>query len=127
LSAWDEYRAKPYFYEVHFGFVLDFLKEYARVFRKDLSSTCFVVCSNKSIKPTDFPGLHWVFCGKTLIQDILTLAQCDSLVGSNSSLSALASWWGNHALVPIQKQPDWDYYLGQDQYFEDKYLTAVNY
>jgi hypothetical protein len=127
LAIWDDYNAKPYFYETHFGFIADFLKSYARVFHKDLSSTCFVVCSNKSVKPNSFPGLNWVFCGKNLVQDILTLASCDGLVGSDSTLSAFASWWGNLPLVPIQKQPDWDYYSGRTGYAEDKNLTAVNF
>ena len=126
-EAWKTYAAKPFFYPLHFSFVRVFLKSYCDFFHKYPNETCFVICSNKSVPEEDFPGMHCVLSKGNCIEDMLTLASCDCVIGSDSTLSALSSWWGDLPLIAMQENPDWGYYTDKKGYFENKYVTAVHY
>lgn len=125
LREWEQMDAKSFFYEEHLGFVRSFLEEYLKEFKKNRERTCFILFStNKMNFEKYFSGLHIVFSGGNPIEDILTMSCCDVIIGSNTSFSPLASYWGDIPLIVFQKNPDWSYYKDKKGYFENKYVSG---
>ncbi len=108
--------------------VRQILNEYIQQFKVNKETTCFVVCSNGEIDFSCFNGLNMVKSGKNFIEDLFILASCDLIIGSDSTFGSFASYYGNIPHIVFKKEPiDWEYYQGQNGYFENKYcLTACN-
>ncbi len=53
---------------------------------------------------------------------LFLLATCSVVIGTNTTLSNTAAWFGNVPHVVTKKTLiDWRYYFGKDTYFENKY------
>jgi Glycosyl transferase family 11 len=65
----------------------------------------FLICSNVPQKPEDFSPLNVAFATNHLIEDLYALAQCDYLIGTLSTYTLWASFYGEVPLYTIQ-DPD---------------------
>ncbi len=97
---------------------------------KSLSATevTFILCSDGPINEPIFSGLT---IKKGLGQDtadLFTLAQTDTIIGSNSTYGAFASYYGNVPFIVFERpMVDWEYYRGRTTFFENKKSTLVFY
>ena len=52
------------------------------------------------------------------------LSRCSVVIGTNTTFSNLAAWFGNVPHIVTTNEPiDWNYYNGKTTYFENKYAT----
>jgi hypothetical protein len=87
--------------------------------------TLFVVCSDGPLDLSAFAGLAAVRGPGSPIDDLLTLASCDLLVGSNSTFGGFASYYGDVPLIVLQRGGlNWDYYADKTGYFEDEHFMC---
>ena len=82
------------FYETH---------QYAKVMHSIAAQfpgrkVAFLVCSDEQQNPSAFAGLHVTLSDNPAAVDMYALADCDLIVGPNSSFSQWASFYGN---VPL--------------------------
>lgn len=55
------------------------------------------------------------------------LSKCDVIIGTNSTFSNTAAWFGNIPhIVTSEESLDWDYYRNKTVYFENKYATFTH-
>ncbi len=62
---------------------------------KEASNVVFVLCSDEPINENVFMGLNYVKGPGSEIEDLYILAYTDTIIGSNSSFGAWASYYGN--------------------------------
>lgn len=104
------------------------LNSYVDFFKKDKEKTVFIICSDGKIDLKKFDRLNIEFPNKSFMEDLFMLAYSDFIIGANSTFGGIASFLGNATLAIFQrKNVDWDYYKNRDGFFEDKYLTMMDY
>ncbi len=92
------------------------------------SETQFLITSDGRIQEDIFSGLNILVSKNTVGTDIFTLAACDVIIGSDSTLSHFAAYYGNIPHIIMKKETmDWEYYKGKQTYFPNKYLTIMAY
>lgn len=58
------------------------------------------------------------------VTNLFLLSKCSVVIGTNSTFSNLAAWFGNIPHIVATDEPiDWEYYRNQQAYFENKYAT----
>lgn len=58
------------------------------------------------------------------VKNLFLLSKCSVVIGTNSTFSNLAAWFGNVPHIVATNEPvDWDYYRNRPAYFENKYAT----
>lgn len=62
----------------------------------------FLICSDSTWKPEQFPGLAVTMGSGHLVEDMYALAQCDLIVGPPSTFSGWASFYGETPLYRIE-------------------------
>lgn len=62
----------------------------------------FLICSNVQQKPEDFSSFNVTFATHHLVEDLYSLAQCDYLMGTVSTYTMWASFYGKVPLYMIQ-------------------------
>lgn len=56
--------------------------------------------------------------------NLFLLSKCSVIIGTNSTFSNLAAWFGNVPHIVTTNEPiDWEYYRNRQAYFENKYAT----
>lgn len=56
--------------------------------------------------------------------NLFLLSRCSVVIGTNSTFSNLAAWFGNIPHIVATNEPiDWEYYRDKAIYFENKYAT----
>lgn len=56
--------------------------------------------------------------------NLFLLSKCSVVIGTNSTFSNLAAWFGNIPHIVTTNEPiDWAYYANRTAYFENKYAT----
>lgn len=109
-------------YCLQFSRINEILYEYLNNFGKRSEDTYFIICSDESIDLKYFAGLNVVQHFGNSVEDLFLLAATDVILGSNSTFSAFASYYGNKPFfVCEQGQMDWGYYRDKNVYFENKY------
>ena len=105
------------------------LHEYIRRFDIDLTKTVFLICSDEMIDETAFSGLPIVISRwDNPVEDLFLLSRTDTIIGSDSTFGAFASYYGNIPMIVFQREGlDWEYYRDKKYYFENKYCTLVWY
>jgi SAM-dependent methyltransferase len=105
------------------------IQKFIKKFDIETNNTCFVVCSDNSVKLDSFSGLNIIKSKFTEdVYDLFLLSSTDKILGSNSTFGAFASYYGNIPMIVMQKgEVDWKYYKDKNNYFEDKYCTNVWY
>lgn len=106
----------------------EIVDEYIQKSNIDISKTLFIITSDGEIKPEIFSGLTVYISKENAVTDLFLLAQTQTIIGSDSSYGAFASWYGNTPHIIMTQAPiDWDYYTGKTHFFENKYCTLANY
>ena len=126
-----DYRRKYHDGELYFSaaevsaFCLEFLQKY----RLSTSETCFIVCSDGPVAEKEFSNeLRITIANNSAIVDLLILASCDYIIGSNSTFAGFASYYGNKPLIVFQRGGiDWNHYRNKSGFFVDPYLTSVHF
>ncbi len=118
-------KGKLYFNEKEINIILN---RYLEKFEKNTKETCFIICSDENVELSHFAGLNVIKNNGNAIEDLFLLAKTDVIIGANSTFGAFASYYGNIPFIVFQKNNiDWKYYINKKNYFENKYLTTVNY
>ncbi|HVB19806.1 MAG TPA: hypothetical protein VNF51_00760 [Candidatus Paceibacterota bacterium] len=108
--------------------VREILEEYLKTAGYTPSETYFAVTSDGPIDTSLFTGLHTVVSHENAVHDLFLLSATDTIIGSNSTFGAFASYYGNVPFIVMQKEKmDWEYYTDKKTYFENKYSTFVQY
>ncbi len=108
--------------------VREILDEYIQNFVVDTTKTCFIITSDGPIDPAYFSGLSIVVSNDNAVYDLFLLASTDTVIGSDSTFGAFASYYGNIPFMVMQKEPiNWDYYRDKTTFFNNKYSTMVHY
>ncbi len=108
--------------------VQEILDEYISISKIDSNKICFVITSDGFINTTIFDGLNISASKDNAVVDLFLLASTDTIIGSNSTFGAFASYYGNIPFIVMQNETmDWDYYLNKEKFFENKYSTFVHY
>ncbi len=82
-----------------------------------------VVCSDGPLDMRAFAGLDAVEGPGSAVADLLVLAACDVILGSNSTFGGFASYYGDVPFVVMQRSGiDWDHYRDRRGFFEDPYF-----
>lgn len=104
------------------------IDEYLSVFKKNKDEILFVITSDGLIDEKIFEGLNFTVSKQNAVTDLFLLASTDTIIGSNSTFGAFASYYGNIPLIVMQNTPiDWEYYRDKTKYFENEYCTMVHY
>ncbi len=108
--------------------VREIIEEHFSKFEGPREKTCFVITSDGPIDEKYFSGLNVVINNNNAVTDLFLLASTDTIIGSDSTFGAFASYYGNIPFIVMQKETmDWDYYRHQTTFFENKYSTVVHY
>lgn len=115
-------------YFMEHGRVREILGEYLKIKGKDEGEVCFVITSDGKINSEVFKGLNVFISRGNAVQDLFLLSKTDTIIGSNSTFGAFASYYGNIPFIVMENgNMDWDYYKDKEKYFENKYSTFVFY
>jgi hypothetical protein len=108
--------------------IREIIDEYLSVFKKNKDEILFVITSDGLIDEKIFEGLNFAVSKQNAVTDLFLLASTDTIIGSNSTFGAFASYYGNIPLIVMQNTPiDWEYYRDKTKYFENEYCTMVHY
>jgi len=108
--------------------VREIIEEYLGVFNGQKENTIFIVTSDGPIDEEAFSDLNVIISRNNAVTDLFLLASTDTIIGSNSTFGAFASYYGNIPFIIMQRENmDWDYYRDKRGYFENKYATMVHY
>lgn len=88
----------------------------------------FIITSDGRIDTELFEPLHVWVSKNNVGEDLLTLASCDAIIGSDSTFGHFAAYYGNIPHIIMKNgQIDWEFYKGKEEYFPNKYLTVMWY
>lgn len=92
------------------------------------NTTLFIFTSDGPIEKGLFSGLNIHISKEDAVTDLFMLSETDTILGSDSSFGAFASWYGNIPHIIFKKGPiDWSYYEDKKGFFENKYLVLAPY
>ena len=73
-----------------------------------------------------FEGYTTVVSHESPEMSLYLLSKCNVVVGTNTTLSNTAAWFGSIPHIVSKKEPiDWSYYHGKETYFENKYANFM--
>lgn len=103
------------------------LNAYIREKNLDAKDVALVVVSDMPLTEKTFAGYtHRVLYGNTET-NLFSLARCSAVIGTNTTFSNVAAWFGNVPHIVTTAEPvDWEYYKGKEAYFENKYATFAH-
>ena len=71
------------------------LRRYLRKENKNPEKVLFILCSDGSLDISHFAGLKIQIGIGRMIEDLITLSLCDTIIGSNSTFGSFAAYYGN--------------------------------
>ncbi len=90
--------------------------------------TLFIITSDGQIEKETFQNLNIYISKENAVTDLFLLSSTNTIIGSDSSFGAFASWYGNIPHIVMTNDPiDWNYYSNKKEYFENKYSKMVHY
>ena len=108
--------------------VKEVLDEYIKETKTVAENICFLITSDSPIEIKLFGGLNISVSKENVVADLFLLSSTDTVIGSNSTFGAFASYYGNIPFIVMQKEKmDWEYYKDKISFFENKYSTFVHY
>lgn len=123
-------RQKPFkgFEDEHFIVpavrVRTLVDEYVREKKLDTGDVALVIISDVEINPDTFKSYATHRSRGDTVSNLFLLSQCSVVIGTNSSFSNLAAWFGNVPHIVESHEPlDWEYYRNAMTYFDNKYAT----
>lgn len=104
--------------------VSEFLFDYMK--RREGKKLCFLLFSDEKINTRPFSHLPIFYSpNDTDVGDLFQLASSDIIIGSDSTFSSFASYYGDIPLILFQRGGiNWSSYEDKDRYFENK-LSSV--
>lgn len=100
------------------------IDEYLREKKLDANDVALVIVSDKHVNLAAFSGFTTHVQYGNDVSSLFLLSKCDAVIGTNSTFSNLAAWFGNIPhLVTTNEPMDWEYYREPTHYFENKYAT----
>lgn len=104
--------------------VRQIVHEYLSGNKMDAKDVALVIVSDKVIDQSIFAGIAMQVVSGNAVTSLFSFARCSVVIGTNSTTSNLAAWFGNAPHIVATNEPmDWDYYRGITTYFENKYAT----
>jgi len=113
-----------YFEDCEIALMLNNLLKNNNFPKKDV---CFLICSDEKINNSIFSSLNIFVSKGTPVEDLYKLSLTDTIIGSDSTFGAFASYYGNIPYIVFDKVIDWKYYENKNSYFENKFNTTVQY
>jgi hypothetical protein len=108
--------------------VREIIDEYLSISGHSASEACFVITSDGPVDASLFTDLNVSVSRGSAVHDVFLLSSTDTIIGSDSTFGAFASYYGNIPFIIMQKEKmDWNYYADKKSYFENKYSTFVHY
>lgn len=104
--------------------VRQIVDEYVQEKNLDIKDVALVIISDRRVSEETFAGYeHRVAYGATET-NLFLLAHCRAVIGTNTTFSNVAAWFGNVPHIVTTNEPiDWEYYRDKTVYFENKYAT----
>lgn len=98
--------------------------EYVRENTLTSKDVAFVIISDITIDPSVFEGYTAHVRTGNDVTSLFLLSKCSVVIGTNSTFSNLAAWFGNVQHIVTTNEPiDWEYYRNHTLYFQNKYAT----
>ena len=108
--------------------VREIIDEYIQKDSIDKNNTLFLITSDGHIEEPLFKDLNTHISKENGIMDLFLLSSTDTIIGSDSSFGAFASWYGNIPhIIMTDNTIDWNYYTDKKEYFENMYSKMVQY
>lgn len=98
--------------------------EYLHKKKLSYKDVALVVVSDKGVDSSAFSGFSAHISREDEVTNLFLLSKCSVVIGTNSTFSNLAAWFGNIPHIVTTIEPiDWEYYRDKTTYFENKYAT----
>ena len=106
--------------------VREIVDEYLREKNLRTQDIELVIACDQSLSAETFEGYTThVYC-EDAETSLFLLSTCSVVVGTNTTLSNVAAWFGNVPHIVTKNEViDWRYYFGHETYFENKYANFV--
>lgn len=100
------------------------LDEYLQENKLSAENVALVIVSDKPVAETAFGDFSTHLRYGNDVTSLFLLSKCSVVIGTNSTFSNLAAWFGNVPHIVESNNPiDWAYYRDATAYFENKYAT----
>jgi hypothetical protein len=104
--------------------VRQIIDEYLQEKKLSAEDVVLVIVSDKSVDATAFEGFTTHIRLGNDVTALFLLSKCSVVIGTNSTFSSLAAWFGNVPhVITTNESIDWEYYRNTTAYFENKYAT----
>lgn len=74
--------------------VANILRNYLKKENKDPQKVLFILCSDEPLNLSIFSGLRIQIGIGVMMEDLMTLSMCDTIIGSNSTFGSFATYFG---------------------------------
>lgn len=105
--------------------VKEILKEYLKEYNLHVNDVYFLMCSDGDIDMSVFEDFNLEVSNSNEVEDLYMLAHTDIIIGSDSTFGAWAAYYGDIPFIVFNKNIDWDYYRGKNNFFFNKYNTVL--
>lgn len=101
--------------------------EYMREKNLNARDVALIIVSDMPLPEKIFAGYaHQVLYGNTET-NLFSLARCSAIIGTNTTFSNTAAWFGDVPhIVTTKESVDWEYYRDTAVYFKNKYATFAH-
>lgn len=104
--------------------VAGLLKEYLDVRGLHAWSALFIVCADEAFCRDEYCDLNVVAGPGSEIDDLLTLATCDVVLGSNSTFGAFAAYYGDVPHIILERDGvDWSTYARKSRFLDNPHFV----
>lgn len=98
--------------------------EYVREKKLDTKDVALIIVSDEEINLDVCKGYAARQSHGDTVTNLFLLSRCSVVIGTNSSFSNLAAWFGNVPHIVESHEPlDWEYYKDATTYFDNTYAT----
>ncbi|TSC68810.1 MAG: Uncharacterized protein G01um101456_484 [Parcubacteria group bacterium Gr01-1014_56] len=102
--------------------VREIVDEYLREKTLPTQDVELVIACDQPLLAETFEGYTTHVYREDAATSLFLLSTCSVVIGTNTTLSNVAAWFGNVPHIVTKKTLiDWRYYFGKDTYFENKY------
>lgn len=104
------------------------LEDYLKYFQIENNKAIFLICSDEKVNKLNFGKLNVKINTGTAVEDLYLLSLTDTIIGSNSTFGAFASYYGNIPFIIFDKKHiNWEYYKDKKEYFNNPKCSVVHY
>ena len=104
--------------------VQEIVNEYVQEKNISPKNVLLVITSDLEVPAGAFDGFSTYMSYGNTQMNLFLLSKCSVVLGTNTTFSNLAAWFGNIPHIVTTNEPiDWTYYRTHEEYFENKYVT----